>query len=352
MIQKFNVIRDARLFGVFLLNSLTADFAELIFSRIDQVYRMDGPLLFLTMCNHIHRNHVAFVESVKNKIRTSTLAEHKNNVPAYLRFLQKNLRVITSTGEADHSHNDLLPHIFMQLTSTTIPIFQQQVLKWQRGYMENTLHTSPSQLVKMADEECQILKHSQQWVETIDPSVVGLQALLQTTTQGHTTLFESLAANLSSLTKMQQTSGMHKQASNDLSNDRRFHYDTPAWVYDAPEDSSQQKVYQGKTWYFCTKCGRHGKWVCTHTDATHRPRDEYLRDRRVRGRSSRDSPHDRDYRSRDTSKSRSRTPPGNRDTSYMHNRSRSVTFQPTPPTSPRAKLSLLESIHAFADDTE
>jgi hypothetical protein len=34
----------------------------------------------------------------------------------------------------------------------------------------------------MADEECQILKHSQQWVETIDPSVVGLQALLQTTT--------------------------------------------------------------------------------------------------------------------------------------------------------------------------
>lgn len=58
----------ARLFGVFLLNSLTPDFAALLFSRIDQAYHMDGPLLFITMCTHIHRNHVAFVESVKNKI--------------------------------------------------------------------------------------------------------------------------------------------------------------------------------------------------------------------------------------------------------------------------------------------
>ena len=95
----------------------------------------------------------------------------------------------------------------MQLRSTTIPTFQQKVLKWQRGYMENTLHMSPSQLVRLADEECQILKHSLQWVETIDPSVLGLQALFQSTNQGNSSLFETLAANLSTLTKMQQNSG-------------------------------------------------------------------------------------------------------------------------------------------------
>jgi hypothetical protein len=144
----------ARLFGAFLLNSLTPDFAALLFSRIDQAYCMDGPLLFITMCNHIHRNHVTFIESVKNKIHLSTLAEHKNDVPPYLHFLQKNLCVISSTGDADNLHNDLLPHIFMQLPSTTIPTFQQKVLKWQRSYMENTFQTSPCQLVKLADEEC------------------------------------------------------------------------------------------------------------------------------------------------------------------------------------------------------
>jgi hypothetical protein len=201
---------NARLFGVFLLNSLTPDFAALLFSRINHLYRMDGPLLFIMMCTHIHHNHVAFVESVKNKIRLSTLAEYKNDVPAYLHFLKKNLCVITSMGDADNLHNDLLAHIFMQLRLTTIPIFQQKVLEWQRSYMENTLQTSPTQLVKLADEECQILKHSQQWVETIDPSVIAMQALLQSTNQGNSSLFQSLEANLSALTKMHQNSSRDK----------------------------------------------------------------------------------------------------------------------------------------------
>jgi hypothetical protein len=345
---------NARLFGVFLLNSLTPDFAALIFSRIDQTYSMDGPLLFITMCQHIHRNHLAFVESIKNKIRLSTLAEHKNDVPAYLQFLQRNLRVITSTGDADTLHNDLLPHIFMQLRSTTIPIFQQKVLEWQQNYMENKLQTSPFKLVKMADDECQILKHSLQWVETIDPSVVVMQAVFQATTQGNTDLFQSIAANLSALTKMQQPYNKSPRVDDDSHSGRRFHFDTPEWVYDAPKDLSQRKVYQGRTWYFCTKCGRDGKWVCTHSDATHRPREEYLRDRRDRGRSSRESSRERGGRMRDEVRSRSRSPPrsSGKDNTYMHDRSRAVRFQPTPPASPKAKLSLLESIHAFADDSE
>jgi len=187
----------------------------------------------------------------------------------------------------------------------------------------------------------------------IDPSVITMQALFQSTNQGNSSLFESLAANLPTLTKLQYSYGRDKQGNSDSSTDRQFHYDMPAWVYDIPEDYSQQKVYQGKTWYFCTQCGRNGKWVCTHTDATHRPRDEYLHDRQTRGRSMHASSHDdRDRKPKDYSRSRSRTPPSQHDTSYMNNRSCTVTFQHTPPVSPKAKLSLLDSIGAFADDTD
>jgi hypothetical protein len=98
--------------------------------------------------------------------------------------------VITSTGDAEDAHNDLIPHIFLQLRHTTIPMFQQAVLRWQRKYMENSLKLNPSTLVTLADEECQVLKHSSQWVETIDPSVTAMQALFQTTTQGTTKIFE------------------------------------------------------------------------------------------------------------------------------------------------------------------
>jgi len=81
-------------------------------------YSTDGPLFFITMCSHTHRNRLAFVESVKHKIHVSTLNEHKNDVAAYLQFLQDNLHIMTSTGDEDSLHNDLIPHIFMQLCKT------------------------------------------------------------------------------------------------------------------------------------------------------------------------------------------------------------------------------------------
>jgi hypothetical protein len=42
-----------RLLGVFLLNLLTPEFAATLHSRIDPVYCADGPLLLVTMCQHI-----------------------------------------------------------------------------------------------------------------------------------------------------------------------------------------------------------------------------------------------------------------------------------------------------------
>jgi hypothetical protein len=52
----------------------------------------------------------------------------------------------------------------------TIPLIQQSILQWQREYMESTSKLAPTELVTMADEESQVLKHSNQWVETIFPS--------------------------------------------------------------------------------------------------------------------------------------------------------------------------------------
>jgi len=70
-------LHNSRLFGLFLMNSLIPEFTALLYSRLDSKYSLDGQLIFITLCNHIHQNHLAFVEAVKNKIQTSTLAEHK-----------------------------------------------------------------------------------------------------------------------------------------------------------------------------------------------------------------------------------------------------------------------------------
>jgi hypothetical protein len=369
-------IYNSRLLALFLMNSLTPEFATLLHSRIDLDYSTDGPLLLFTMCNHIHRNHLAFVESIKNKIRLATLGEFKNNVQEFLRFLQDNLRLITSTGEDTTAHTDLVPHILLQLRTTTIPVFQQSVLTWQREYMENKLKLSPSSLVTLADQECQVLKHANQWVETIDPSVAAMQALLQTNKEGSAQIFKRLAANFTELAKKQQ--GIDK--------DLRHHHDesfrnhgynpnnNPDWIFTPPQDITQTRYFNGRTWYFCTKCGRNGRWVITHSDDTHKsPTNTY--------RSGRRSPllnrqHDNynDYsrytntdhrrydrnnidsyqrRQRDASmdRSRSRSPYGSRSSSPDATRTRAVTFRPPTPQSPRAQLSLLDSINTFLNGT-
>jgi hypothetical protein len=78
------------LFGLFLFNSLTLAYAALLYSRIDSRFRSDGPLLFITSCQRIQHNQLTFVESIKNKLHLSTLAEHSNDVSNYLNFLQNN----------------------------------------------------------------------------------------------------------------------------------------------------------------------------------------------------------------------------------------------------------------------
>lgn len=46
-------------------------------------------------------------------------------------FHQDNLHLIKSTGAEEASHNDLIPHILLQLRNAAIPVLQQSV---QRNY--------------------------------------------------------------------------------------------------------------------------------------------------------------------------------------------------------------------------
>jgi len=132
------------------------------------------------------------------------MADFNQDVSKYLRFLSDNLRLISSTGAEANAHNDLVPHILQQLRATTIPLFQQAILRWQRAYFESTLSLTPQSLVLKADQERQILIHAGQWVETIDPSITAMQASLQAAKLQSGELLQSLAANFSQLASKQR----------------------------------------------------------------------------------------------------------------------------------------------------
>jgi hypothetical protein len=353
---------NSRLLGIFLMNSLTSDFAALLHTRIDSTYCSDGPLLLHTLCQHIHRNHRAFVESIKSKIRSSTLPEHNNDVPKYLRFLGENLKLISSTGVQEHDHDDLIPHIFLQLRTTTIPIFQQSILKWQREYFENNLDLTPQTLVTKADQECQVLTHAGQWMETIDPSIVAMKATLQTNAQHSGELFKTLVANYSNLRQRHKEHGRSTRPSTRPPSKSSGNH-SPEWIYDCPAYPDQIKHYNNRYWHFCTKCHAPGKWVCTHTTETHD--DSILPSRRSSGgdfdgastRRSRSPARDSGlttnrHSRRFDSRSRSRSPGQHTYSSPSASPTRKVTWQyPAPPT-PVAQLSLLDSLNVFLSDDE
>lgn len=352
-----------RLLGVFLMNSLTPEFAALLHARIDP------RLLLHVLCQHIHRNHLAFVESIKHKIRQARLQDYGGDIPRYIRFLTENLRLISSTGATENEHNDLIPHLLLQLRGTTIPIFQQTVLKWQRDYFEGQMTLTPTTLVTKADQECQILKHAGQWVETIDPSVVAMQAMLQKTKQTSGDLLQSLAANFSAIAQKQRDRSSRHGT-------RSASQDTPDWLLKPPSIMGQIKHFNGRDWHYCTKCGRHGRWVCTHTDDTHNDSRRYntnsdyrrspspnaYTNRQASSHTNRDGYYDRsrspvyyDSRSsahRQSNRSRSRSPYSGYQTDDSAPNDKHVSWNMNAPPTPVAKLSLLESINLFQENNE
>jgi hypothetical protein len=176
--------------------------------------------------------------------------------------------------------------------------------------MEGKLALTPLKLLRLADEESQILKHSNQWVETIDPSISTLQAFVTEKATTSNDLLCTLTANL----------GFHVHSRSPRTTPPSMFYDGLEWrsfkggsFYDAPSDLTTPRYYDGRFWYFCTKCGRNGRWVCTHRDDTHKdnytmaspyPSSMEANTMRQHERDNRGRPRDYDmYHTRDRSRS-------------------------------------------------
>jgi hypothetical protein len=241
------------------------------------------------------------------------------------------------------------------------------VLKGQRDYSEGTLLLTPTTLVSKADQECQVLKHAGQWVETIDPSVLAMQAMIQTTKQTSGDLLQSLAANFSSI--LQKQRDKHSRYTT-----RNASQDTPEWLLKPPTSQGQIKHFNGRDWHFCTKSGCNGRWVCTHTDATHNDSRRYAAHDDDRSSFSPTYSNQRSYSSysnRDSYNARSRSPARSdgrqlKHQNFSRSRSRSpingyqsntsssshkrVSWETSLPATPVAKLSLLDFINLFNDE--
>jgi hypothetical protein len=151
---------NARILACLLFGSIADDFSVMILHCIPESYHNDGPYVLWTICNHIHRNNIAFVETIKQHICDTTLDHFDNDVLKYIVSIRDNLRLITSSSKKDN-HRDLLVYLFRPLTVCPIEPFKQAVQRWHVDYLEaKTPDLSPTLLLEKADTKVQILQHA------------------------------------------------------------------------------------------------------------------------------------------------------------------------------------------------
>jgi hypothetical protein len=268
---------NARVLGRLLLGSITDDFCLTVIHRIPQEYRKDGVVILWTICNNIHRNNVAFFETIKGKIRESTLTSFNDDVSKYIMHVQDNLTLITASDDKYATeHNDLLIHLFNQLKQSPVPLFREAIDKWHIKYLEAKMHDlTPIGLLKMADDKIQVLHHAGKWKIVEDPAIMALKLELQQQKQHSEKLVQHLVAHVSRLSNRTGTK-FHQNETPTLSGQKhnidgsQLHSKYPPWMVNPPSDPAETKLVDKKIYTWCTKCRQgQGLWVCRHNTATH-----------------------------------------------------------------------------------
>lgn len=256
---------------------MTDDFSLTLTNRIDPTLHNDGPYILWMIGHNIHRSNIAFVESIKRQIRSTTLQDCHDDVPKYLDTITQYLRLITSPSQSDAKHVDLLSHLFQQLCSVTIPPFKDACLQWHLSYLEGKNHDlDPKKLITLADDKVRLLKHANQWKEETTPAVMALHAKVLQSETTTAEFLQQLTAHLT--TAYQQNQG--RQPSGEQ------HTPYPDWMITPPTNSSDTIHHANNRQYtWCTRCHRgEGLWVSTHHTATHQ--DNFKRQRRQSSASS------------------------------------------------------------------
>lgn len=264
---------NSRVLAKLLLASVTDDFSVTVIHRVPQDLRNDGPLILWTICNNIHCNNIALVETIKAKIRTATLSQFHDEIPKYIIFLRDNLWLITAATDECTSNNDLLTYIFQQLQLCEIQGFKKAIQDWHVEYLEAKLpDLTPTKLLKMADDKMQILQHTGQWKMVEPPAVMTLKAELNRQQQENKSLVQHLIAHLGKLSEQHHY--------NKRGSPGETHHPYPQWMRTAPKSFHDTLQMNRKQYTWCTKCRRgQGLWVWTHTVDTHQ--DGFCRNRHL-----------------------------------------------------------------------
>jgi len=260
----------ARILGKVVTSSVTDDFNTVLQNYAGDELASDGPYLLWLLLTHFHTSTITYQEQLKTQIRQRTLTgDHQDDAESYLLWLRHQLDVLTTispTGTA--GHNDLMDPIFQQLLLTKSTRLRRIVEDWHLSYHSEERAFTPQSLVADCDRKCKALRQSGQLYTTADADIM---ALLSTYRQPTAPAFPTPGK------LPHQTSGT-RQSHSDTKSRGQKHVPKPDWFDHPPINPTQTHQFDNRVWHWCSKCGDAGKWVCTHSAATHA--DNFVKSKR------------------------------------------------------------------------
>jgi hypothetical protein len=123
-------------------------------------------------------------------------------------------------------------------------------------YHAETLQLDPLLLTDKTSKCIRILKNvGKLHYSSTSPEIMALKARLEEYAHTATTAFNAIATKLTK-------NNIHQHQPSQC----------PPWFFQPPTEPNPTHEHDGRTWHWCSKCNasRGGRWVCTHTAATHR----------------------------------------------------------------------------------
>jgi len=243
--------------GKVVIGSITDDFYTTLQNYTGDDLASDGPLLLWLILTHFHVSTVTYQEKLKQQIRSRTLSgDHKDDLESYLTWLRHTLDILNTTTQV-HSHSNLITPIFNQLLTTKSARFHRIVEDWHLEYHSEEKEFTPLSLIEAADKKCKALCQSNQLYTAADSEIFAMEATLKQP----------------SITPQ----GRHGGTCGRQHNAHR--QPKPAWYNSPPTDPKQTHRFDDRMWYWCPKCGKNGKWICTHTPEKHQ--DNFIKKRKA-----------------------------------------------------------------------
>lgn len=274
-----------KLLCLFLLNSITTTFCTTIQNRAGTLLRNDGQSLLWLVCNHVYASKNAFDKTIRDSIRTRSLAkDHANNIESYVNWVRHQLRHI-QPSETETTCNDLLDPIFDQLFLSGIECFTTSVHDWHEAHYHNDTPITPLLLLAKVDRRIQVLRSANMLLPKPDDSnLMALQAtdISQPSYESPPVITPHQMSGPSYISHPNTELIAHYTV---VSPSHRASYQQPLrhpavtpmaryaeapWKFQAPANLNEVRLYENKEWNWCPKCRhRTGMWVTSHKPWQH-----------------------------------------------------------------------------------